>query len=211
MQNAEELLETEAQNLRAVRATHAASLKERTELEVFLLQSILFHRQWKEHKIAEGALARPHGSAADLAGNTQSAELVFTAEDRRRVVERLLSQDRVIRLLYGGNEEGEADAALPSLQPSAPSSASTAGGVGRRRSSGTTPQAGLDDGGGLADGSSVRGRPRHGNLAGGSSQGLGGAALGQDEVGQLWEKWRLWTKSAQSVLRQQHAAENEKD
>lgn len=118
--NAEELLETEAQNLRTIRATHAAALKQRTELEVYLLQAILYHRRYKEHKIKEGALIRPHSSTVDD-NNTQSAELIFDADDRKKVIEQLLSQERVIKLLYGvaegraGQPREEAYAITPSL------------------------------------------------------------------------------------------------
>jgi hypothetical protein len=114
------MLETERANLAKLRAAYAADLKTRTELETMLRQvvedvrvNIVRHR-----KIAQISSAAPaHTQSTPNLGNAQmlpklkglaaaSAEPLpfqaseMTQEDRERVIEILLSQERVVALLY---------------------------------------------------------------------------------------------------------------
>lgn len=87
------LLEIERRNLRQVRTAHVQELAQRTELEAFLRQCI-------EDVKAEINRRRSEMTAV-LASDSNSAGLLeFSAADRERVMELLLSQERVINLLY---------------------------------------------------------------------------------------------------------------
>ena len=85
------LLEVERRNLRAVRAAHAKELQSRTELETLLRSCV----QDVQHEIAN---QRAGGGGA--AGKREVAAGNFSAADRERVMELLLSQQRVVTLLY---------------------------------------------------------------------------------------------------------------
>eukprot|EP00759_Apiculatamorpha_spiralis_P002837 PhF_6_TR11248/c0_g1_i1/m.18144 len=90
------LIELEKKNLQAVRQSHLNALSCRTELEVYLRHSIVQHQ--KTLKSAEG--------------NDKLS--VFTAEDRRRVIEKMLSHERVLSLLYSEETAHERLQALAS-------------------------------------------------------------------------------------------------
>lgn len=76
------LLEQEKKNVKVVRQSHLKLLSERSELEIFLRQCIDDVRtEISQQKTSEEATT-------------------FTLEDRKRVLEMLLSKDKVINLLY---------------------------------------------------------------------------------------------------------------
>ncbi|KAL1496339.1 hypothetical protein AB1Y20_016295 [Prymnesium parvum] len=114
------LLDVERKNLRAVRGAHAKDLQSRTELEVLLRACVDDVRKEVSHaRSAEAAGAaacgsRPgsasRGKATDSpsrpssSSGERSARMAPTSElgrkDRERVLELLLSQERVVSLLY---------------------------------------------------------------------------------------------------------------
>lgn len=86
------LLEVERRNLRQVRTQFANDLQGRTELELFLKQCIEDVR----HEIAAN---RENAGGTEV--NMESVNMEnFSPQDRERVMELLLSQERVISLLY---------------------------------------------------------------------------------------------------------------
>ncbi|CAM9225328.1 unnamed protein product [Chrysoparadoxa australica] len=92
------LLETERRNLRQVRAQHAADLQERTELEKLLRDAALTVRK----EIEEQRRMQNPDEAGETVGKsaTEVAISSLTAKDQTRTLELLLSQERVISLLY---------------------------------------------------------------------------------------------------------------
>jgi hypothetical protein len=112
LRRAQILFENEAANLQAVRDTHLRTLRQRTELEVFLRQAILWRKteRQKEYRVP---LLKDHKEVEDrLLDHLGTVEVVpsevlsitdprpFSQDDRRIVLERLLSQERVLMLLY---------------------------------------------------------------------------------------------------------------
>jgi len=87
------LLEVERRNLRQVRTQFANDLQHRTELELFLKQCIEDVR----HEIAANREQAMGGSEPSV-DNVSMDD--FSPQDRERVMELLLSQERVISLLY---------------------------------------------------------------------------------------------------------------
>ena len=99
------IVAAEKKNLEAVRSAHVQALQQRTELEVLLKDAL--------HWGIEEAKKRPHATGDD-------GLPVLTEEDRRDVIEMLLSNDRVLQLLYGKDTVGDdskasADAQLPAV------------------------------------------------------------------------------------------------
>ena len=86
------LLEVERRNLRQVRTQFANDLQNRTELELFLKQCIEDVR----HEIAAN---RENAVGAEVSIDNVNMD-DFSPQDRERVMELLLSQERVISLLY---------------------------------------------------------------------------------------------------------------
>eukprot|EP00658_Telonema_sp_P-2_P026772 TRINITY_DN20838_c0_g2_i1.p1 TRINITY_DN20838_c0_g2~~TRINITY_DN20838_c0_g2_i1.p1 ORF type:complete len:484 (-),score=169.91 TRINITY_DN20838_c0_g2_i1:287-1645(-) len=87
------LLEIERKNLRQVRTAHVQELAQRTELEAFLRQCI--------EDVKTEINRRRADMTAVLASDSEGSGLMeFSAADRERVMELLLSQERVINLLY---------------------------------------------------------------------------------------------------------------
>jgi len=82
------LLDTEANSLRSVRTAHLEALRQRTELEVHLLHSIQTQQKLKRESDATPA----------------NRTVVLTAEDRRQVIDRLLSRQRVLQVLYDNTD-----------------------------------------------------------------------------------------------------------
>ena len=99
------LLDRERAQLRQVRAAFATDQQNRTELEGFLAQCVQDVRQ-EIGRRRQGELASRHGrpsSAASVggaAGGRQPGYSDFDESDRSKVMEMLLSQERVIKLLY---------------------------------------------------------------------------------------------------------------
>merc|ERR1712166_1532577 len=87
------LLEIERRNLRTVRTAHVSELANRTELEAFLRQCI-------EDVKVEINRRRAEMNTVLTIDNQAAGLLEFSAADRERVMELLLSQERVINLLY---------------------------------------------------------------------------------------------------------------
>jgi len=89
------LLDVERRNLRAVRAAHAKDLQSRSELETLLRACVDDVRK---------EIAAQRGSAASPKGSSSSSRLIGVDElgpkERERVLELLLSQERVVSLLY---------------------------------------------------------------------------------------------------------------
>ena len=137
IRKAQILLETEAANLQAVRSAHVMALRQRTELEVFLRQAILLHKQSVEqqrvvqiadHAPSTGTMSNTHrASMLRLVGMIQSNRherpsssntspllmiedrsdkivqtkaVQFSPTDRSSVIEAMLSQKRVLQLMY---------------------------------------------------------------------------------------------------------------
>lgn len=96
------LLADERKNLQQVRQHYAQELKSRTEVEILLRQCVEDVRK---------EIAKRHVESAQFAGSGDLAKLYnrqpgtipiedFTQEDRERALELLLSQERVVALLY---------------------------------------------------------------------------------------------------------------
>ena len=88
------LLDVERRNLRAVRAAHAKDLQSRTELETLLGACVNDVRK-------EIATQRAGGTSSPSKGGGSAVNVDdFAHADRERVLELLLSQERVVALLY---------------------------------------------------------------------------------------------------------------
>lgn len=89
------LLDVERRNLRAVRAAHARDLQSRAELETLLRACVDDVRK---------EIAAQRGSSASAKGNASSVRMLgvddLGPKERERVLELLLSQERVVSLLY---------------------------------------------------------------------------------------------------------------
>ena len=96
------LLDVERRNLRAVRAAHAKDLQSRTELETLLRACVDDVRKEVATQRRMGSSSMAKGGAST--GPSASARLVAVDElgpkERERVLELLLSQERVVSLLY---------------------------------------------------------------------------------------------------------------
>ena len=144
------LLDKERAALRQVRAAYATDQQNRTELEQFLAQCIQDVRQEIGRQRQGEAISR-HGrppSAPPSQGRNSLAGSYaeFDEHDRKKVMEMLLSQERVIKLLYektfsrGPPVVAAASAAVPEQPPqraqSADPSARTGAGGAVSRASG---------------------------------------------------------------------------
>jgi len=117
------LLEIERRNLRTVRTAHVTELANRTELEAFLRQCIEDVKKEISRRRAEmmaNMNRSKHGGGASTVEEISLGD--FSAADRERVMELLLSQERVINLLYdktfprkAGDGKGTMEA-LPPLE-----------------------------------------------------------------------------------------------
>eukprot|EP00742_Colponemidia_sp_Colp-10_P004954 GILJ01005292.1.p1 GENE.GILJ01005292.1~~GILJ01005292.1.p1 ORF type:complete len:587 (+),score=114.12 GILJ01005292.1:124-1884(+) len=99
------LLDIERKNLRNVRTAHSREIASRTELEVFLRQCIDDVKQEiaKRRNEMLPKHERGYGFASISRENTNPRDIPlddFSAADRQRVLELLLSQERVLSLLY---------------------------------------------------------------------------------------------------------------
>ena len=133
------LLEVERRNLRAVRAAHAKDLQSRTELESLLRACVGDVRKEIASQRAAAAAASPKGGSGgggsalgggSAFGHGEAEEL--SARERERVLELLLSQERVVSLLYERTFPPRPPAddapAVVAVDP-APNSPSDAGGM----------------------------------------------------------------------------------
>lgn len=100
------MLEKERKAHRATRQHYTRELNSRTELEKFLRESVedvraeIKRRRTKlMSTVGPRSLSRP-GSGAGGLGQGEAKLDAFSAADRERVMELLLSQERVINLLY---------------------------------------------------------------------------------------------------------------
>ncbi len=98
------LLAEERKSLQQVRQNYAAELKVRTDMEMLLRQCVEDVRQEIARRHVESAQFS-HNSGNDLAKlYSKQPGLIpadeFTQEDRERVLELLLSQERVVSLVY---------------------------------------------------------------------------------------------------------------
>ena len=89
------LLDVERRNLRAVRAAHAKDLQSRTELETLLRACVDDVRKEIAAQRAGGGGGAGGSPAKDKVGVDDLAH-----SERERVLELLLSQERVVALLY---------------------------------------------------------------------------------------------------------------
>eukprot|EP01060_Flectonema_neradi_P013705 TRINITY_DN20449_c0_g1_i1.p1 TRINITY_DN20449_c0_g1~~TRINITY_DN20449_c0_g1_i1.p1 ORF type:complete len:479 (+),score=109.55 TRINITY_DN20449_c0_g1_i1:66-1502(+) len=103
LQRGQALLEVERKNLQGVRAAHLAALSHRTELEVFLKEAI----NQRRHELV---------SKQDCSKD----EVVFTEDDRRRIIERVLSKERVLQLLFEEDQRSLAGEGKQTTEDSAP-------------------------------------------------------------------------------------------
>lgn len=102
------LLDTERVHLQQARASLASELHSRTELEIFLRQCVEDVRHDIARKRADVLGAGPGGGAGGSparggeveAGGAGVSLSDFSTSDRERVLELLLSQERVVNLLY---------------------------------------------------------------------------------------------------------------
>ncbi|EOD32159.1 hypothetical protein EMIHUDRAFT_449541 [Emiliania huxleyi CCMP1516] len=121
------LLEVERRNLRAVRTAHARDLQARTELEGLLRACAEdVRREISAHRSGERA-----GGAGRPGSGREVAVASFSPGDRERVLELLLSQERVVALLY--------DKAFPPRHPQGALEAVTATSAGGERSPPCSP------------------------------------------------------------------------
>eukprot|EP01062_Namystynia_karyoxenos_P081600 TRINITY_DN9001_c0_g1_i1.p1 TRINITY_DN9001_c0_g1~~TRINITY_DN9001_c0_g1_i1.p1 ORF type:complete len:575 (+),score=277.63 TRINITY_DN9001_c0_g1_i1:90-1814(+) len=109
LQRHRQLLATEVRNVQGVRAAHLAALSQRTELEVHLIEAILARQEEIAARVAreqQHSLDRSNAAAPAVAQVNPELRprrlqtTVFAAADRRRVVEELLSKERVLFLIY---------------------------------------------------------------------------------------------------------------
>ena len=103
------LLEVERRNLRAVRAAHAKDLESRTELEALLRACVqdVKHEISLQRQAALGAATAGGGGGGAQAAQRNAARAgqeisvgELGVQERERVMELLLSQERVVSLLY---------------------------------------------------------------------------------------------------------------
>ena len=114
------LLDVERRNLRAVRAAHAKDLQSRTELESLLRACV---DDVRKELAAQRAVTAGSGKAVPSSGGGSGAGGALAGElgpkERERVLELLLSQERVVSLLYERsfptNPQASTTAALAAL------------------------------------------------------------------------------------------------
>eukprot|EP00744_Colponema_vietnamica_P011394 GILI01016027.1.p1 GENE.GILI01016027.1~~GILI01016027.1.p1 ORF type:complete len:701 (-),score=172.93 GILI01016027.1:45-2147(-) len=108
------LLEHEKKNLRSVRTAYSREMGMRTELEHFLRQCVEDVKQEVARRRNEAGVRQNKGYAP---GNEQDPHQINTEEfgpvDRQRVLELLLSQERVLTLLYDKAFPARSRAATP--------------------------------------------------------------------------------------------------
>jgi hypothetical protein len=96
------LLADERKSLQLLRQTYASDLKNRSELETMLRQCVEDVRKEIAHrKVQEGLLPSDNDELKMLGRDPAMISIErFTREDRERALELLLSQERVLSLLY---------------------------------------------------------------------------------------------------------------
>lgn len=130
------LFEAEAANLQSVRDAHFAALRQRTELELYLRQAIVHHKMSRltmpdahpistiadvQTAVGQAAKDRMLKASKNLDSRTVSTlegpPVQFDVEDRKTIIDRLLSKHRVLELLY--DEELSGDQRRHSSAPAA--------------------------------------------------------------------------------------------
>jgi hypothetical protein len=96
------LLAEERRNLQQVRQNYAQELKSRTEIEILLRQCVEDVRKEIARRHIESAQFSSSGDLAKLYNRQPGTIPIedFSQEDRERALELLLSQERVVTLLY---------------------------------------------------------------------------------------------------------------
>lgn len=125
------IVECERQATRTLKAQQAQMLQERTELEVLLQQCLDDVKAEIARHRAQGGAAEASGSPAEASATAQVTLQQFTTGDRERVMELLLSQQRVVQLLYSKTFPGN----LPSQEQAAFAASAEAGAPARPASS----------------------------------------------------------------------------
>jgi myosin heavy subunit len=96
------LLERERKNLRRARSEYEREVQQRSQLELFLRECVADVRKEISHR-RKGLVGKSSQNAttSNLPSNHDNVSISdFTASDRERVMELLLSQERVINVLY---------------------------------------------------------------------------------------------------------------
>lgn len=109
------MVESERQSVRALKAQQAELLQQRTELEVLLGQCL----DDVKAELARHQAQFATGLAADAPAPAAVQLHQFGPADRERVLELLLSQQRVVQLLYAKTFPGQAPTLEASLSASA--------------------------------------------------------------------------------------------
>ncbi|OQS05913.1 hypothetical protein THRCLA_02010 [Thraustotheca clavata] len=94
------VLEVERRNLRQVRNAYTADLQTHTELSMFLKQCIEDVKAQLHIHDSNIGHTQSHGTLSKKQENLTVLNATFSATDRQRVIELLLSQERVLSLLY---------------------------------------------------------------------------------------------------------------
>lgn len=102
------MVESERQSVRALKAQHAELLQQRTELEILLGQCLDDVKAELARHQAQFATGLATGPLADAPAPAAVQLHQFGPADRERVLELLLSQQRVVQLLYAKTFPGQA-------------------------------------------------------------------------------------------------------
>jgi hypothetical protein len=203
------LLATEQQALDAVRRAHLNALRQRTELEVYLRCAVLRHQQhlqsahyaqrlgrsaqttgYEARAATASSTSRVHAMPPGETSHAAAVATSFTAEDRRTVIESLLSVPRVLELLYQGGQRSHSAQGSQESEAARVSTLADLKAVGASRKFLDKLSASVPD----PDEDEVM--KMHG-----SDQAADEAALTQ-----LWHRWERWTTNANADLESKAAA-----
>lgn len=115
VQKLKRMVEAERRVVRSLKQQQAEFLQQRTELEILLRQclddvkaDILRHRAELERKEVSGGGLPPHGPPVNSMSINE-----LSPQDREKILELLLSQQRVVQLLYSKTFSGPAPVPMP--------------------------------------------------------------------------------------------------